>query len=94
MKTAIRTLTVVAGVLLTVAPGVGAGPTSSRHEAVSCHEGEARCGPPEVRSQERLSSPQHPCSWVETCQVPCSGEGGECCRAEWDCPPDPRLPRC
>ena len=94
MKTAIGALTVLAGWLLTVSPGVGAGPTSSGHEALACPGGEARCAPPEVHSQEGLSSPQHPCSWVETCQVPCSGEGGECCRAEWDCPPDPRLPRC
>jgi hypothetical protein len=94
VKTAIRMLTVLGSLLLAVPLAGGVGATASRHEALPCAVGEEGCAPAEVRSKERLSSPQHPCSWVETCQLPCSGEGGECCRAEWDCPPDTRLPRC
>mgnify|MGYP007020570472 CR=1 FL=1 len=64
---------------------------------VTCEPGARDCGvlkeeEPVPRSVGLESS--HPCDWVETCQLPCGREGGECCHAEWNCPPDANLPRC
>ncbi|WP_434385590.1 hypothetical protein [Melittangium boletus] len=49
---------------------------------------------PAARDAAPQTAGQHPCDWVETCQLPCGGDGLECCHAEWNCPPDARSPRC
>jgi len=64
--------------------------------AVTCEPGTRGCETPEQRVDETpsLAPDNHPCDWVETCQLPCGREGGDCCHAEWECPPDANLPRC
>jgi hypothetical protein len=63
-----------------------------------CASGARECPAPkpadEAPGAREARAGQHPCDWVETCQLPCGGEGGDCCHAEWDCPPDATLPRC
>ena len=86
-------LMVVAGILTAASVGA-AGPL-----APPCTPDPASCehpAPPREPSpaSEAHAAQQHPCDWVETCQLPCGGEGTECCHAEWNCPPDASLPRC
>ncbi|MFY0562865.1 hypothetical protein ACN28E_03390 [Archangium lansingense] len=99
MKTTMVGLVAVAGMLLGV-PAAVVGTASSEPEkpGVTCEPGTRKCGAPErleetVPQATGLES-RHPCDWVETCQLPCGREGGECCHAEWNCPPDANLPRC
>ncbi|QRN96975.1 hypothetical protein JRI60_49790 [Archangium violaceum] len=94
MKTAIFCLMAS---LLTGAPAaVVAMSTRRPPPAVTCEPGASNCTTPEGQMDESSSptSERHPCDWVETCQLPCGREGGECCHAEWSCPPDANLPRC
>ncbi|HEX8822684.1 MAG TPA: hypothetical protein VF794_22340 [Archangium sp.] len=64
--------------------------------AVTCAPGMRGCATTQPRTEEpqNVSKDNHPCDWVETCQLPCGREGGDCCHAEWNCPPDANLPRC
>jgi hypothetical protein len=92
---------VIQGVVLVVGLLVGApreerpgdGRVPPREE---CAPGARECEELERRRPETpVARPgQHPCGWVETCQLPCGREGSDCCHAEWDCPPDPHLPPC
>ncbi len=97
VKATIFSLTAVAS-LLTSAPHVALLALSAETSgpAVTCEPGTRGCGVSERRPEETPSVRQdnHPCDWVETCQLPCGREGGDCCHAEWSCPPDANLPRC
>jgi hypothetical protein len=91
---------VVAG-MLTGAPVGGVASLSSEQArpGARCEPGARECGAPERPLLDEVlpqasGSEHHPCDWVETCQLPCGREGGECCHAEWNCPPDANLPRC
>lgn len=90
---------VVAGMLTGAPVGVVASLSTDKAPlAARCEPGARDCGTPERHLDEAAppvsGSEQHPCDWVETCQLPCGREGGECCHAEWNCPPDATLPRC
>ncbi|WP_143195691.1 hypothetical protein [Archangium sp. Cb G35] len=88
----------VAGLLLGVPVGVvGSVSTEPPPPGVTCEPGTRDCGALEAEETVPQSvglESRHPCDWVETCQLPCGREGGECCHAEWNCPPDANLPRC
>ncbi|HEX5745157.1 MAG TPA: hypothetical protein VFZ09_02875 [Archangium sp.] len=88
----------VAGMLLGLPLGVvGSVSTEPVPPGVTCEPGTRDCGArqgEETVPQSAGLESQHPCDWVETCQLPCGREGGECCHAEWNCPPDANLPRC
>jgi hypothetical protein len=91
-------LVAVAGIL-TGAPAavVVAHSAGQARAAMSCEPGSPGCEAPPQRLDKPPSATapeHHPCDWVETCQLPCGREGGECCHAEWECPPDANLPRC
>jgi hypothetical protein len=90
---------VVAGMLTGAPVGVVASLSSEQaRPGARCEPGATGCGAPERHLDEATpqasGSDHHPCDWVETCQLPCAREGGECCHAEWNCPPDATLPRC
>ena len=98
MKATMVCLAAVAG-LLTSAPVREPRSLSARplpEPAVTCEPGTPGCAAPQQRVDEPpvLSPENHPCDWVETCQLPCGREGGDCCHAEWECPPDANMPRC
>ncbi len=97
MKATIFALTAIAS-LLTSAPDSELLALSSEtsERAVTCEPGTRGCGTPERLPEQtpNVSQDNHPCDWVETCQLPCGREGGDCCHAEWSCPPDANLPRC
>ena len=89
-------LAAVAGMLLGAQVAVGSVSTQHARPGMGCEPGAKDCGAVEVEEAPQavgLES-RHPCDWVETCQLPCGREGGECCHAEWNCPPDANLPRC
>lgn len=91
-------LVAVAGMLLAAPMAmVGSLSTEAAPPGVACEPGARDCGPVKVEEtapQAAGLESRHPCDWVETCQLPCGREGGECCQAEWNCPPDANLPRC
>lgn len=91
-------LVTVAGMLLGAPVAmVGSLSTEAARPGVACEPGTGECGPvkpEEPAPQSAGLESSHPCDWVETCQLPCGREGGECCHAEWNCPPDANLPRC
>lgn len=88
----------VAGMLLGLPVAVvGSVSTESAPAGVRCEQGTGDCGELELQEpapQATGLESHHPCDWVETCQLPCGREGGQCCHAEWNCPPDAKLPRC
>lgn len=97
MKAAIYSLTILASALTAAPLAVTmSAPTSSSRPAMSCEPGTRGCGAQAPGKDETPSvTPDvHPCGWVETCQLPCDGDGRECCHADWECPPDATLPRC
>ncbi|QRK10671.1 hypothetical protein JQX13_11675 [Archangium violaceum] len=92
-------LLVVAGMLTGAPVGVVGAltPEQLRPGVTRCEPGTRDCGAPrhgDETTPRASSTENHPCDWVETCQVPCGSEGGDCCHAEWNCPPDANLPRC
>lgn len=88
----------VAGMLLgALAAVVGPLSVEPARPGVTCERGTRGCGALDVEEKVPQAAgleSRHPCDWVETCQFPCGREGGECCHAEWNCPPDANLPRC
>ncbi len=98
MKATRVCLAIVVG-LLTGAQLAGVGELSNGppRAGMTCEPGARNCEAPERLGEtvpRTTSAENHPCDWVETCLVPCGREGGECCHAEWNCPPDANLPRC
>jgi hypothetical protein len=91
-------LVAVAGMLLGAPVAmVGSPSMEPTRPGVTCEPGARDCGALTVEEPVQQSAgleSRHPCDWVETCQLPCGREGGECCHAEWNCPPDANLPRC
>lgn len=97
VKAAIYSLVAVASILTSVsAKELLSLSANASRPAVTCEPGSRGCDVPERRREEppNVSQDHHPCGWVETCQLPCEGEGDTCCHADWDCPPDANLPRC
>ncbi len=90
-------LVAVAGIFTGALAAVGVGFTEQARPELACEPNSEGCEAPERRLEEaapHAAGPEHhPCDWVETCQLPC-GREGECCHAEWNCPPDMNLPRC
>ncbi|HYO57821.1 hypothetical protein [Archangium sp.] len=99
MKATMVCLVTVAGILTGAPAGVWVSLSIEQtRPEMTCEPGSEDCEAPERRLEEtapHAAGPEHhPCDWVETCQLPCGREGGECCHAEWNCPPDANLPRC
>ncbi|MCY1073148.1 hypothetical protein [Archangium lansingense] len=89
-------LVTLAGMLLGAVTAVETRSGEHGQPGVRCELGVGDCAAVEEETAPQavgLES-RHPCDWVETCQLPCGREGGECCHAEWNCPPDANLPRC
>lgn len=86
----------MAGILARAPTGVQGHASAGPRSTQVCEPGSQGCPAAESRMEDTTpAAPEHhPCDWVETCQLPCTREGGQCCHAEWSCPPDVNLPRC